>query len=211
MEGVQATHLIAQVNGNFRPGLSADVTLLQDQTVFNALHILDGVDDWVNDALVDRLAYYFDGHIEFSGDKSRYYFTYEYNVIYINQQFAEIPEEDMQYIKDIALSNSLPVDLYLEQPDSFSYAEVTDTFKDGGAGVKSEGFVNTESASISRIWDVKTQAQKECTIEYDTVSVAYDEAAEVWEVTYFTANTLGDCQSVYMNRDGVTLLIVNGE
>ena len=56
--------------------------------------IIDDVDTWVNDALVDRLAYYFDGHIEFAGDKKLYYFSYEYNVIYFSQQFAEIPAEN---------------------------------------------------------------------------------------------------------------------
>lgn len=65
--------------------------------------IIDDVDTWVNDALVDRLAYYFDGHIEFAGDKKLYYFSYEYNVIYFSQQFAEISAEDMQVIKDIAI------------------------------------------------------------------------------------------------------------
>lgn len=83
--------------------------------------IIDDVDTWVNDALVDRLAYYFDGHIEFAGDKKLYYFSYEYNVIYFSQQFAEIPAEDMQVIKDIAIARGMPVDLHLEQPGSFSY------------------------------------------------------------------------------------------
>jgi len=174
--------------------------------------IIDDVDTWVNDALVDRLAYYFDGHIEFAGDKKLYYFSYEYNVIYFSQQFAEIPTEDMQVIKDIAISKGIPVDLHLERPGSFSYAEVTATFKTGDPGVKSEGFVNTESVPMSsRIWDVKTQALNECTIEYDTVTVNYDETAKVWEVMYSTANTLGNCQSVYMDENGVTLLIVYGE
>lgn len=63
----------------------------------------------------------------------------------------------------------------------------------------------------SRIWDVKTQALNECTIEYDAVTVNYDETAKVWEVTYSTANALGNCQSVYMDENGVTLLIVYGE
>ena len=39
--------------------------------------IIDDVDTWVNDALVDRLAYYFDGHIEFAGDKKLYYLSYD--------------------------------------------------------------------------------------------------------------------------------------
>ena len=174
--------------------------------------IIDDVDEWIDDHSVNHLAYYFDGHIEFSGDKTLYYFTYEYNVIYYNHYFAEIPAEDMQVIKDIAIAKGMPVDLHLEQLGSFSYAEVTATFKTGDPGVKSEGFVNTESVPMSsRIWDVKTQALNECTIEYDTVTVNYDETSKVWEVTYSTANTLGNCQSVYMDENGVTLLIVYGE
>ena len=174
--------------------------------------IIDDVDEWIDDHSVNRLAYYFDGHIEFSGDKTLYYFTYEYNVIYYNHYFAEIPAEDMQVIKDIAIAKGMPVDLHLEQLGSFSYAEVTATFKTGDPGVKSEGFMNTESVPMSsRIWDVMTQALNECTIEYDTVTVNYDETSKVWEVTYSTANTLGNCQSVYMDENGVTLLIVYGE
>ena len=190
---------------------SSGATSLSKKRAEELRKIIDDVDTWVSDALVDRLAYYFDGHIEFAGDKTLYYFTYEYNVIYFNQQFAEIPAEDMQYIKDIAIASGYPVDLHLEQPGSFSYAEVTAAFKPGDAGVKSDGFVNTESAPIGRIWDVKTQALNECTIEYDTVTVNYDEAAQVWEANYSTANTLGNCQSVYMDENGVTLLIVYGE
>ena len=173
--------------------------------------ILDDVDTWTNDAAVDRWAYYFDGHIEFAGDKRLYYFTYEYNVIYFDLQFAEIPTEDMQVIKDIALSHSIPVDLYLTQPDSFSYAEVSRIFKAGDPSVKIDGFVNTYPAPINHLWAAKAQAINECTIDYDTVDVAYDEAEKVWEVTFSTADTLGNCQSVYMDQDGITLLIAYGE
>ena len=194
-----------------KPALSG-ATSLSKKRAEELRKIIDDVDTWVSDALVDRLAYYFDGHIEFAGDKTLYYFTYEYNVIYFHQQFAEIPAEDMQYIKDIAIANGMPVDLHQEQPGSFSYSEVTATFKAGDPGVKSEGFVNAESVPMSsRIWDAKTQALNECTIEYDTVTVNYDETAKVWEVMYSTANTLGNCQSVYMDENGVTLLIVYGE
>jgi len=47
------------------------------------------------------LAYYFDGAFELSDGEHSYYFTYEYNVIYYDHYFAEIPAEDMQYIKDL--------------------------------------------------------------------------------------------------------------
>ena len=191
---------------------SVSATSLSKKQAEELRKIIDDVDTWVSDALVDRLAYYFDGHIEFAGDKKLYYFSYEHNVIYFSQQFAEIPAEAMQVIKNIAIASGLLVDLHLEQPGSFSYAEVTAVFKAGDPGVKSEGFVNAESVPMSgRIWDVKTQALNECTIEYDTVIVNYDETAKVWEVAYSTANTMGNCQSVYMDENGVTLLIVYGE
>jgi len=67
-------------------------------------NIIDSVDEdkWVDDYLVDRLVYYFDGDIQFADREHTYRFTYEYNVIYYDHYFAEIPEEDMQYIKSIA-------------------------------------------------------------------------------------------------------------
>ena len=71
--------------------------------------ILDDVDEWVDDHSVDRLAYYFDGDFELSDGEHSYYFTYEYNVIYYDHYFAEIPTEDMQYIKDLdVVSDELP-------------------------------------------------------------------------------------------------------
>lgn len=63
--------------------------------------IFDDVDEWTDDHTVDRLAYYFDGDFEISDTEHKYYFTYEYNVIYYDHYYAEIPAEDMQYIKGL--------------------------------------------------------------------------------------------------------------
>lgn len=186
------------------------VSTISQQRAKNLQKIINDVDEWIDDRSVNRLAYYFDGHIEFSGNNTLYYFTYEHNVIYYDHYFAQISAEDMQVIKNIAISKDIPVDAYLQQPDSFSYAEVTADIQAGDPGVKNDGFVNTEPALVNRLWDAKTQALNECTIDYDTVTVAYDEVAKVWEVT-FAAGTPGGCQSVYMDQDGVTMLIVYGE
>lgn len=190
--------------------VDADAWTISQNQAEELRKIMDEVDTWVSDALVNRLPYYFDGHIEFAGDKTFYYFTYAHNIIYCNLQFTEIPAEDMQVIKDIAIANDIPVDLHLQQPACFSYAEVTNTFQIGDPGVKADGFSNVDPVSISCLWDAKSQAIRECTIDYDTVSVAYDDTAEIWEVT-FSMGTPGGCQSVYMDRDGLTLLIVYGE
>ena len=57
--------------------------------------------NWVDDRLVDRLAYYFDGEFRFDGTDTVYYFTYEYNVVYYDHYFADIGEEAMGYIRSL--------------------------------------------------------------------------------------------------------------
>ena len=67
--------------------------------------IIDDVDEWVDDHTVDRLAYFFDGAFWLYEKDHVFYFTYEYNVIYYDHFFAEIPETDMQYIKGLGVEN----------------------------------------------------------------------------------------------------------
>lgn len=75
-----------------------DLTKEQAKTIQKAL---DGVENWVDDYLVDRLAYYFDGRFQFAGEETVYYFTYEYNVVYYDHYFADIGTETMEYIRSI--------------------------------------------------------------------------------------------------------------
>ena len=75
------------------------------------------MDEWTDDHSVDRLEYYFDGDFQFSDREYTYYFTYEYNVIYYDHYYAEIPAEDMQHIKDLGainveLPDIEPIDFY---------------------------------------------------------------------------------------------------
>lgn len=82
---------------------------LNEEQADRLKNILDDEDEWVDDHSVDRLAYYFDGDFELSDREHKYYFTYEYNVIYYDHYFAKIPTEDMQYIKDLgSVSDELP-------------------------------------------------------------------------------------------------------
>ena len=55
------------------------------------------------------------------------------------------------------------------------------------------------------------RAKNECTIGYDTVSVLHDGWDDVWSITFYTRGTLGGTQSVYLDKNGITLLIVYGE
>lgn len=63
--------------------------------------VVDNVDEWTDDNMVDRLAYWFDGHFEFADREFEYYFTYQHNVIYYDHYFAEISEEDMRFIMEL--------------------------------------------------------------------------------------------------------------
>jgi len=77
---------------------SLELTIEQERKI---KRIIDNVKEWTDDHSVDRLAYYYDGEIKLSGREFIYYFTYEYNVVYYDHYFAEISENDMNYIKSI--------------------------------------------------------------------------------------------------------------
>jgi len=97
--------------------------------------------------------------------------------------------------------------------EPFSYDEDKNTYTEGELGVVSEGFYNTDKNPITNKEDAIALAKNEVKeyFNYDTISVYYDDASEMWMVLFSTAGRLGGCQSVYMNRDGLTTLIVFGE
>ncbi|MBR0322723.1 MAG: hypothetical protein IIX08_10070 [Bacteroidales bacterium] len=54
-------------------------------------------------------------------------------------------------------------------------------------------------------------AKKECTIEYDTVGVAFDSELKIYRVSFYKEDQLGGNQDVYINQNGTTQLIIYGE
>ncbi len=94
---------------------------------------------------------------------------------------------------------------------SFSFDNISKTYKAGEPGVISQGFKNTSESSVTNSTEAAERAKNECTIEYDTVTVLYDDWDNIWSVTFSTRGTLGGCQTVYLDSKGVALLIVYGE
>ena len=82
------------------PEIVASFALTKEQEK-EIKRIINGVNEWTDDHSVDRLAYYFDGEIKLSDREYIYYFTYEYNVVYYDHYYAEISENDMEYIKGL--------------------------------------------------------------------------------------------------------------
>ncbi len=93
----------------------------------------------------------------------------------------------------------------------FSYAKVLETFKIGDPGVKHENFDFYFESQITSAIDAITIAKFQLTIEYDTISVSYDEESDVWCVDFWTLDMDGGCQSVYIKGNGLTCYIVYGE
>ncbi len=94
---------------------------------------------------------------------------------------------------------------------SFVFDNVRKTYKAGDPGVKTDGFKNTSEQAVTNSAEAVERAKRECTVGYDTITVLRDGWDEIWSVTFSTRGTLGGCQTVYINSNGLTLLIVYGE
>ena len=94
---------------------------------------------------------------------------------------------------------------YMSEIREFSYAQVLEEYKIGDPDVKHENFNNPAiEREITNVIDAITRAKFELTIEYDTISVFYDETSNMWRVDFWTLNMDGNCQSVYVNGNGLT-------
>lgn len=100
---------------------------------------------------------------------------------------------------------------------SFSYANELSLHKAGDAGVKTSDFLNTDLFPIDNQISAVERAKNECTIDYNAASEYYDEKTGMWRIDFLTLSieqgiaAIGNCQSVYLDGDGITHLVVYGE
>ena len=95
----------------------------------------------------------------------------------------------------------------------FSYEEVLEEYKEGQHGVLFDGFKNTDESTdyIRTAEEAAETAKVECTVEYDSVSVRFDDYKKIWEVCFYKDMMDGGCQTVYLDSFKHTMLIVYGE
>ena len=154
---------------------------------------------------------------------SDYVLTFDGRTIYYHSDCGTFNERLEQSNQSLRLSDAdretvnaiiqaiIPHDLSPVEILPFSYEEVLQTWGKSDPGVKTDGFQNTSEAVIATPQQVIERAQNECTIEYDTTSLAYDSAADIWRVTFYTEGSVGNSQDVYLNGNGLTALIIYGE
>ena len=92
----------------------------------------------------------------------------------------------------------------------FSYAEDSAIYVEGEPGVKTSGFVNTTKVDVD-FNNVADVAKNECTIKWDSCTTYLDAAECIWKVVFYNEGTVGGDQTVYLDYDGKTVLIVYGE
>ena len=103
---------------------------------------------------------------------------------------------------------------------SFSFEEDCSIYIEGDPSVKADDFLNVDTCPIDNQTAAVERAKNECTIEYNATSAYYDRLTDIWRIDFFTLNrneqgqfavASGNCQSVYLNSDGVIQFIVYGE
>ena len=151
---------------------------------------------------------------------SDYVLTFDSRTIYYHSDCGTFNERLEQGHQSLRLSDAdrevvnaiiqavIPHDLSPVEILPFSYEEVLQTWGKSDPGVKTDGFQNTSEAVIATPQQVIERAQNECTIEYNTTALAYDSAADIWRVTFYTEGSAGNSQDVYLNGNGLTALII---
>ena len=128
----------------------------------------------------------------------------------LNEGLITIADLDYYGIEYLIVPKCEIVEPYVSLPD-FSYLEDMEIYKEGMAGVKTDGFVNMEETPVHSEEDAFEIAKKECTIEWTDTRIFLDAAECVWKVVFFEEVMAGGSQTVYLDYNGITLLIVYGE
>jgi hypothetical protein len=117
-----------------------------------------------------------------------------------------------------SLSDEVDNEIWInDEIRAFSYEAHREMYAGGGAGIRFDGFYNIERNLITSKDDAVALARNEVIVDYTAISVFYDNESEMWMVLFWTHSdshgdpVSGGCQSVYMNHDGITTLIVFGE
>ena len=101
---------------------------------------------------------------------------------------------------------------FISEIREFSYSQTLEEYQIGDPGVKHDHFSNWNVESeVAGAIDAIVRAKFELTIEYDTISVAYDETSDMWRVDFWTLDLDGNSQSVYINGNGLTCYVIYGE
>ncbi len=103
----------------------------------------------------------------------------------------------------VVLENGAIYD-YARGTSSFSFEDDIEEFKCKKGSAVSGGDLLSREKAIEI-------AKEKCTVGYNATDVFFDDEENIWKIVFYTDNTAGGCQTVYLNSDGTVRLIVYGE
>lgn len=121
------------------------------------------------------------------------------------------PQENTPPQDSVPSTQSAPQTATGKKIPPFSFAEESKEYTEDMPGVRTSGFVNTDETEITGKPDAEERAKNECKVEWDTVETFYDSEADIWKVYFSKQDYAGGDESVYLDKNGKTLLIVCGE
>lgn len=83
-------------------------------------------------------------------------------------------------------------------------------YKEERKKVKTAGFKNTKPIEIKNKVEAIKRAKKEVTGKYNEIYVYFDSETSAWKISFYHTE-LGNDQTIYLSKDGITKLIVCGE
>lgn len=119
-----------------------------------------------------------------------------------NVEIASLTADDCVYLYSSKTSGATL--------EVFDFEKVEAQYGGTNAGVKGRGFKNVTEVD-EQDFDAVELAKNECTVEYDSYDVAYDSKNGIWRVVFYKSGTVGGDQTVYIDSDGITKLIIYGE
>ncbi len=98
-----------------------------------------------------------------------------------------------------------------EAVPEFSYGEAVRSYSENSAGVRLNGFKNTDKVMIDSVEEAIARAKNECRENYNSVSVYYDKRGGMWNVCFYNKGKAHNSFDVYLTDTGITTLIVSSQ
>jgi len=135
-------------------------------------------------------------------------FVYFSNSVLSDSVDDGLVEEQAPAVISVELCNAEIETVYSQSTEkdasSFSFKNDIADYKRETKGADCKSTPITKEAAIEI-------AKEKCTIDHNAIDVFFDSQEAIWKVVFYTKNTAGGCQTVYLNCDGTLRLIVYGE
>lgn len=123
------------------------------------------------------------------------------------KSYSETPEDGYGYV----LADCAEVETQ-SAIRGFSYADDMHELNIMYESTDKHEIADEEDLASFHVDDILVIAKANCTIEYNSINLFYDDITEIWKIVFYVdGDTLGGCQSIYISGDGTVLNTIYGE